>query len=181
MNTDKLIGNIADQMIEAQIKLGYARETVRFYYPLASINALLDTNAQTPSQLCALVEKEAALADSKLGKLTFRVHEGRVEISVPPEGAEYVYRKLPKPAFLVDLITLFRTHHACTLNEIKCVFEKYSEDYVCEKMPEGSDFDYVVHFNDVGIDPYYFCVKKEMGHTIYHRFTKEDYEALLEA
>ena len=45
-------------------------------------------------------------------------------------------------------------------------------------MPEGSDFDEVLYFKDASVDAYYYCVKEEMGQTIYHRFTKEDMENL---
>ena len=46
-------------------------------------------------------------------------------------------------------------------------------------MPEGSDFDEALYFEDPSIDEYYYCVKEEMGHLIYHRFLKEDYQKLL--
>ena len=41
MNTEKLIKNIMDQIKEAQIKLGFAKETTRLYYPVESLNACL--------------------------------------------------------------------------------------------------------------------------------------------
>ena len=41
-------------------------------------------------------------------------------------------------------------------------------------------FDYVLYFKDKTVDAYYYCIKEEMGHTIYHRFTKEDYQLLRE-
>ena len=44
---------------------------------------------------------------------------------------------------------------------------------------EGSDFDYVLYFRDGRIDPYYYCIHQEMGHTIYHRFLKEDWKQLM--
>ena len=43
----------------------------------------------------------------------------------------------------------------------------------------NNDFDYVLYFQDEEIDPYYYCIKMEMGHTVYHRFIKEDYEKLV--
>ena len=46
-------------------------------------------------------------------------------------------------------------------------------------MPESCDFDVVFYFDDWKIDAYYYCVKEEMGHTIYHRFTREDMVELL--
>lgn len=33
MNREKLLKNMTDQVKEAQLKLGYAKETVRLYYP----------------------------------------------------------------------------------------------------------------------------------------------------
>ena len=47
-------------------------------------------------------------------------------------------------------------------------------------MDPGTDFDYAVYFDDETYDAYYYCIKMEMGHTIYHRFTKEDYQKLVE-
>lgn len=179
-NQDKLIKNIIDQIKEAQIKLGYVRETVRLYYPAASLEAMLEINAENPGELIQFLEKDEAFYDTKLGRLQFSLHKDRIEISVPPEGSEYVHKNVPKPAFLADIIELFGTHHCCTMEEIQKVFCKYDENYICEKMPEGADFDYVMYFSNPEIDEYYYCIKAEMGHTIYHRFTKEDYEALLE-
>lgn len=181
MNQNKLIQNIIDQIKEAQIKLGYVKETVRLYYPTASINALLGINAENTEVLLEFLKKESALGNTELGNLQFSVHQGRIEISIPPEGAEYVNRKVPTPAFLSDIIALFGMHHNCSRKDICAVFEKYSPDYICEEMPEGMDFDYVLHFKDETIDAYYYCIKEEMGHTIYHRFTKEDYNYIIHA
>ena len=62
--------------------------------------------------------------------------------------------------------------------EINTYFAKFSENYVCEKMEPGTEFDYVLYFADGKPDPWYYCVKIEMGHTIYHRFTEADYRSL---
>ena len=83
-----------------------------------------------------------------------------------------------EPVFLKAMIELFRQNHHCSVADIRALFESFSKDYVCEKMPEGSDFDEVLYFKDTSVDSYYYCVKEEMGHTIYHRFTKEDMENL---
>ncbi|MDO4298157.1 MAG: DUF3877 family protein [Lachnospiraceae bacterium] len=179
MNKERLIKNIVDQMKEAQIKLGYVRETVRLYYTLPSLNGILGTEAADQQEMTGLLEESRVPLEEKLGYPKFGIHKGRIEISIPPEGAEYVYREVKASPFLADMIHLFQNHHCCSMEEIRNVFETYSRDYVCEKMPEGMDFDYVLYFLDELIDPYYYCVKAEMGHTIYHRFTKEDYQMLL--
>lgn len=178
-NQEKLVKNIIDQIKEAQIKLGYVKETVRLYYPAASLETMLDIKTENAEELIQLLEEDEVLSDTKLGKLCFTLHKGRIEVSIPPEGSEYVHKKVPKPAFLTDIIELFGTHHGCSMEAVKEVFRKYDENYICEKMPEGADFDYAVHFSNPDIDEYYYCIKAEMGHTIYHRFTKEDYDALI--
>ena len=37
MNRERLIKNMTDQVKEAQLKLGYAPETVRLYYPVQAL------------------------------------------------------------------------------------------------------------------------------------------------
>lgn len=179
MISDKFVQNMIDQIKEAQIKLGYVKETVRLYYPVASFQELLGTDAESTDELLALLEEDPAFSHTVLGELSIHAHKGRIEVSIPPEGSEYVYRNVPEPAFLKDIIELFGSHHNCSISQVCEVFAKYSQDYVCEKMPEGMDFDYVLYFRDSSIDAYCYCIKEEMGHTIYHRFTKEDYQGLL--
>ena len=178
MNRERLIKNMTDQVKEAQIKLGYAPETVRLYYPVASLNEILGTAAQNAQEMLGLLNGEFE-TKTDLGELKFSSHAERIEISIPPEGSQWVHEQVETPAFLKDLIQLFQEHHACTLEEVCQVFENHGHEYVCEKMPEGSDFDYAIHFKDPSIDEYYYCIHMEMGHTIYHRFTESDYQAML--
>jgi hypothetical protein len=177
---DKLIQNIIDQIKESQIKLGYVKETVYLYYPVESLNALLDTNAGDEFEMISMLRKAFDDERTNLGKIGYHIHKGRVEISVSPEGVEFVNKAVKTSPFLVDLITLFQNHHNCGIEQLKELFSKYSSDYTCEKMEDGADFDYVMYFNQPAIDPYYYCIKEEMGHTIYHRFTKEDYKLFVQ-
>lgn len=182
MNIENLLVNIIDQIKELQIKLGYVRETVRLYYPAASLDALLSEEPWDDTDVNTLYEQlriHPALADSRLGRLEFGVHDGRIMVSIPPEGVAYVHEQVPEPAFLKELVTMFQDHHGCSLEDVCAVFAKYSSHYICEKMPEGTDFDYCIHFQDGQVDAYYYCLKAEMGHMIYHRFTKADYEQIV--
>lgn len=184
-NTDNLIKNMTDQMKEVQIKLGYAKETIRLYYPLGSLMAILGIDNNIITEKITIEEMQHILQESKelqstgLGKLIFNVHGGRLEISVPPEGAEYVNNEVDDPAFLTEIIAFFGAHHHCSIEDVKKIFERYSKEYVCEKTKGDMDFDYVLYFKDSSIDPYYYCIKEEMGHTIYHRFSREDYLSLI--
>ena len=179
MKQNKLKQNIIDQIKEAQIKIGYVKETVRLYYPAATLNTLMGTDKKNAEELLVLLEGDSDLADTELGKLQFSVQKDRIEISVPPKGVEYVAHEVSNPAFLVELIEFFDKHHNCRREDLCNLFCKYSPNYVCENMPEGLGFDYVLYFEDVTIDSYNYCIKEEMGHTIYHRFTKEDYDMLI--
>lgn len=179
MNPEKLITNIMDQIKEAQIKLGYARETVRLYYPAASLSRLLDVEMKDAEELLELLQGSPEFQNTALGAIEFDRHGDRIEVRIPPEGAEYVHRQVEEPEFLSAIITLFGTHHHCGISDIREVFARFSPEYVCQKMPEGTDFDYALYFPKGDVDAYYYCVKEEMEHTIYHRFTKEDFQALL--
>lgn len=176
MDTQSLIENMIDQIKEGQLKLGYVKETVRLYYPLSSMNELLGTDFLNARDLVKVLNAKLLRECEIPGGIWVGFQGERIEVSVSPQGVEYIYENIKASEFLVDIIQLFKSHHSCTIEEICQVFEKYSNSYVCEKMPRESDFDYVVYFPDGLIDKYYYCIKMEMGHTIYHRFTKADYE-----
>ena len=178
MRYEKLIENIVDQIKEAQMKLGYAKESLRLYYPVATLNAMLGISAKNAEEMLQMLKIDA-LQKTVLGELKFSSHKQRIEIGVSSEGAEYVHTQMEDPAFLRALIELFRNNHHCHMDDVKKLFAEFSETFVCQKMPEGSDFDYVFYFEDTKIDRYFYCVKEEMGHTIYHRFTREDMVELL--
>lgn len=55
---------------------------------------------------------------------------------------------------------------------------KFSEYYV-EKMESETDFDHARHFADAKPELWHYCVKIEMGHVVYHRFTEADYRSLV--
>lgn len=171
MQKDKLEKNIADQIKEAQLKLGYVKGMVRLYYPLESLHTILNSHGNGAEEMCR-----------QLGEMfphfSFGYRGDRIEVTVPPAYVEYVHREMETPAFLAELIEQFQSNHHLTLTQIQQLFEKYGE-YVWEQMPEGTDFDYVFYFRDPSVDEYYYCIRMEMGHTIYHRFLKNDFEQLM--
>ena len=177
MGKERLEQNLIDQMKEAQLKLGFEEETMRLYYPVASLNLLLGTDCEKAGEMKETLEKLFAEPESRLGKLEFAVRADRIEVSVPPEGARYVHEHMGDVAFLQKIVSLFSDSHGKSVEDVKQVFGKFGA-YVCEQMPEGSDFDQVLYFEDPSVDEYYYCVKEEMGHLIYHRFLKEDYRMM---
>ena len=179
MNTERFLENIIDQIKEAQLKLGFAEEVIRLYFPVSSLCSLLQVEEQRGEMLLAQLEKEESLMDSALGEIRFSICKGnRMEVCVSPEGASYVHKQISDPPFLAGIIKLFGENHHLTIEEICDCFARFNKNYVCEKMKSGTDFDYVLYFPDRTPDPWYYCIRMEMGHTIYHRFTEEDYRAL---
>jgi hypothetical protein len=194
MNVDRLIENIIDQIKEAQLKLGYAKEIIRLYFPVTSLMRLLEIDEGECAQMskaskvvreddyCWLIDElssDTRLCDGVLGHLEFSISDKRVEIMVPWEGVTYVHQHVPEPEFLKKIIELFSQNHHLKIEEICSCFQATGKQYVCKEMEPGTDFDYVLYFPDKVPDAWYYCVKMEMGHTIYHRFSEGDYLELI--
>lgn len=165
--------NITDMLEEQQEKLGYQEETVRLYYPLESLNHILGTQAST-EEMREFLKKFRTQA-KELGALRFSDRESRFCITVPPEGAAYVHRTRPENGFLKGLIALVR-EHGCTLEQVRGYFRSWSEKAEERRMTE--EFDLLIYFPDGQPDSYYYCLKQESNHVIYHRFTKADYQSM---
>jgi len=177
--TDAVIRSIIDQVKESQLKLGYADETVRLYY-LASSMALLcgregDPNAADAEELAHALSSASELRVTPLGSLSFEAVRGnRVCVRVPPEGVRHVHEQVPAPPFLEALIALFADGGHCGRADVEGLFARFGP-FSCTDMPADAGFDYMVRFDDPAIDPYRYCFKEEMGHTIYHRFAEGDF------
>lgn len=180
MDTDRLINNIIEQIKEAQLKLGFAKESIRLYYPAGSLGQLLQVECQDAEKLCGILKNEKNFRDTELGTLHFAVSGGRIEVCVSSQGADYVHEYVPEPPFLAGFIRLFQDRHALSVEEICRYFAGFNRGYVCKKMEPGQDFDYVFYFPDGEPDAWFYCIRMEMGHTIYHRFTKEDYRSMVQ-
>ncbi len=191
MNKLNLQRNIVEQIKEAQIKLGFAKEIIRLYYPVASLCALLEIDEISGTELVHQLEEDDELKNTMLGHIKFALCKGeRIEIQIPVEGAVYVHEHIDNPPFLIEIINLFShghmheeenesEHHGITIDDICACFAKYNSNYICEKMSPDTDFDYVLYFPNKEPDEWYYCVKFEMNHAIYHRFTYTDYKNLL--
>ena len=182
MNVKRFIENIVEQIKEAQLKLGYVKEVIRLYYQAESLCDLLELPYQDGKELLLVLEKETDFLDTELGKIGFSLchDQNRIEVRISPDGTEYVHKYVQAPPFLAGLIQLFQEHHKLSIEEICAYFERFSEHYICEKMQPGTDFDYVMYFEDQKPDSWYYCIRTEMDHTIYHRFTKSDYSKIVD-
>ena len=178
MNTEKLEKNIIEMLKEEQIKLGYCSEPVRLYYPLESLNRLLDSNLD-PAGMQDALAVFAADERARLGELTVSHKGDRFCLVIPPEGSDYVHSLIGEDEFLVRFVEKMRNHPA-SIQEILGVFRMYS-DHVRFEKAEGKDFDYLICFEDGDPDDFYYCITDEGEHLIYHRFTKGDFEDLYPA
>lgn len=169
-----LENNIIDVIKEEQIKLGYARETIRLYYPIESVNNLLKGNYPL-KELPGILDLFCEYVKPRLGNVTHSNKETRFCFIIPPNGVTYVHDEVEDRYFLRDFINIIDNHNQ-TLNEILNVFHRYSDSVICTKMDNG-EFDYLIYFSDRLPDAFMYCLKFENSHVIYHRFTKADYES----
>ena len=170
--------NLVDFIYEQQIKLGYSESSVGLYYPLDTLNKLLDVEQDADGMMECLAEFAVAV-ENRLGNITFSHSGDRFCINIPPKGSKYVYENVPQNAFLVDFIKLIG-RHGCSIEQVKKLFEKYDENYIFEEIVDD-DFDYCLYFNDGENSQYRYLLKDEGIHLTYHRFTIEDYKAIINA
>lgn len=175
-NFKNLENNIIDVIIEEQIKLGYRSETIRLYYPMESINSLLETDV-TIDELKEVLVKFCQSVSDRFGNVEFSNKDKRFCFVIPPSGVTYVHEKVEDRIFLREFIEKI-TEHGCTIETILELFYRHSNHVVFEKIKDG-EFDYLIYFQEGQPDSYRYCIKFEDCHAIYHRFTKADYETIL--
>ena len=74
MTFDKLEKNLMDVIQEEQAKLGFRREKIRLYYPLTTLNHLLDTE-DTAEQMEITLAGQPESMTRKLGNLDVPAEE----------------------------------------------------------------------------------------------------------
>lgn len=193
---ERLREYLYDVILEEQMKLGYERETIRFYSPAASVAHILYIESGDWEALAEALKLFDAYVKETLGTIKVSRCSGeRICFLIPAEGAAYVHENRKESPFLAELIAWFagNGHHAelgmtveadasgqgtsgeRMLAEVRAIFEKWSDDVRCIHI--GSDeFDDVLYFGNGVPDSYRYCVKFDAGHASYHRFLKEDFD-----
>ncbi len=175
MGFHKLEQTVIDMITESLIKLGYADAPIQLYFPLSSLNHLLEKEWNVAEMEGYLTAFEEAVG-VRLGEIEHGVKEDRFSLRVPTRGVLYVKEHVEISPFLEELVKL-TAGYECTMAEIRKLFEKYSDQVVESDMQDG-EFDCVLYFADGKPDDYRYCFHKEGERFIYHRFGKADYEAL---
>lgn len=172
MQVSRLEKHLTELIKEEQCKLGYQRETIRLYYPLASLNHFLHT-AYDAGKMLQVLQEFGESGQCILGQLQISHKGERFCIVIPPEGVEYVHLHMKEQDFLCDFIATIRKHF-CTIEDIREVFDKYSDHVHFERVTHG-EFDYLLYFENGTPDEFRYCITDEGPHMIYHRFMPEDY------
>lgn len=168
---------LCDMIAEEQLKLGYEKETIRFYSPCSSIGHVLGLSDRSDENVCRKLAAFGGFAKETLGEVQgSRAGGGRICFLIPAKGAEYVHENGREYPFLKELIVCFGRHDI-TLSDVRQIFERWSGNVRCIHI--GNDeFDDVLYFENGEPDPYFYCVKFDEGHAFYHRFLKADFEEL---
>ena len=173
MRADRLEKNLIDIIKEEQAKLGYQKEKIRLYYPLSSLNHILDCQDSEEEMLERLQKLPESITD-KLGNVSVTAKNERFCFHVSEQGSIYVHENMAENEFIRDLVELV-ARHDCTIEKILELFRSRAKDSTCQKIENG-EFDWLIRFPEEHEDPYYYCFKDEGCHIIYHRFLPEDYE-----
>lgn len=173
MYFEELKQNLIGLVKESQIKLGYSDTSCNLYYPAEALNHLLGTELPIP-QLETALQEFGTYAAEELGIVTFSRKGELFCLTVPKEGAAYVHEHVENNGFLEAFIDCMRDGH-CTIEEVLAVFHRFSNHVTVEKS-DNEEFDYLIYFTDGVPDNYRYCLHKEFGHMIYHRFTPREFE-----
>ena len=173
---ERLEKNLMDFIWEEQVKLGYRREVIRLYFPLASLCHFFGRQMSEEEMLDVMYALPETVTRT-LGNVRCSSKKGRFCIEIPEDGVAYVHEHMSDDGFLEELIALVQTHD-CSREKLLSLFGQYSQAVEIQDM-QDADFDYAIHFQDREDDPYYYCFHEEGCHIIYHRFTPEDYADLI--
>lgn len=106
MDYKMLEDNLADVILEAQLKLGYEGRSMSMNYPLQSLNRLLGTS-EDGEGMKRLLDGFADFAQERLGRVEYSRHDGDIfRLCVPEKGVEYIHglSGSASSGFLAELI-----------------------------------------------------------------------------
>lgn len=177
MDLQKLKKNLYDNILEAQVKLGYDGRPMSLNYTLSSLSHLTGTENDADSIKAMLTEFTAAVSPC-FGEISFRPIKDGFCLTVPSEGTGYVNSSSDGKEFIRAFISLLQSHP--TIDEVTALFRSSSDNVTVTEV-DNDEFQYLMYFNDGTPDDYRYCITAEeeidgSTHITYHRFTKEDYE-----
>ena len=178
MTAKLLEKHITDTIREWQVKIGYEGGTMKLYYPAESLrrSLSLDETEDLDAALAAFCKE----VQPRLGTLAISAVKDRYCMEIPEEGCSYIERKIPVPELLQNLLQVITTP-GNTMEQVRNCFSSYAEKMhttVEENASEEHEMGHVFSFLDPSVDEYCYCVEENEFGLTYHRFSREDYEAL---
>ncbi|MBR0412128.1 MAG: DUF3877 family protein [Eubacterium sp.] len=170
MMINRFKNNLISVIKEAQLKLGYESHSIGVNYTEPSLCHLLSCDKGEVKQRLAAFCKDNS---DFFGELTFTARDGGYRIDVPQKGVDYVHSILKDDEFLSVLIRMVQKP-GCTVDDVLNVFYRYSDDVHFEEVQNG-EFDFLIYFEDSGVDDFRYCFHDDGLQLEYHRFIKEDY------
>lgn len=171
-----LLKNLMDSVYEMMLKLGEKESSgICIYYTSDLMSFLLGTEEE---EIQSKLKDFPAFAKSCIDDVNIEyLKDGRIGIKVFKSGIDKIMTLNSDRKFLKTLIEKVRDRN-CSIEDIKQVFEAESSKYCCIET-EGDEFQYVVYFEDSGIDEYKYCFTFDAMGSYYHRFTDYDFKNMV--
>jgi len=163
--------NLIDNILECELKLGYANTPIRFYYPITSLMELLGCEEiGIDSAIQQFQEREL----TRLGKVIIKEQtneKGRYAVTIQVDGIRWVHIHFQPTDFMRLLISEIN-RPGNSLEDIVKIFTHFSSEVDVKKVSEK---EWVIGFVDESIDPYVYHIEENEFGFEYHRFTREAY------
>ena len=169
MNLEK---NLIDNILECELKLGYANTPVCFYYPITSLLELLECEE---SEIDSAIQQFQKREVYRLGNVIIKEQKNEKEryaVTIPVEGIGWVHEHFQPTDFMRLLISEIN-RPGNFLEDIVKIFTHFSTKVDVKKVSEK---EWIIGFEDANIDPYVYHIEQNEFGFEYHRFTKEAYE-----
>ena len=176
MRTDKLEKHIVDTVKEWQMKIGFQEGGMELYYPKKSLMEALEVRENLHE---ALHEFKKAVRP-RLVKIEISHKGERYCLEVSEKGCRYIAEVIPKPEFLSRFLEVI-TKRENTMNEVRECFREYAKEKgtaAVEKNEMVHELGRVFYFENEKIEEYVYCVEENEFGLTYHRFSREDYQAV---
>ena len=136
MGFTELRNNLIDIIREEQAKLGFREERIRLYYPLSSLNHLLEAHDDADAMNARLAAMPAEITDT-LGDVVVTHKGDRFCFNIPEKGSVYVHENTPDNDFIKALVDLL-AGHGTTLDDVLALFMSYSPDISANRSITGN-------------------------------------------
>ena len=177
MNINQMEKNICDTVKEWQMKLGYQEEAMSLYYPMASLEDLLEVSVRNEEEMQARLEEFNAVTEVRLGRLDISHDKDRFCLKLSKEGIRYIHESWEESAFLKAFLKVV-TEDGCSLAQIRETFAAFGSDVVEVHQEEEEGMEHLFYFASGKPDEYVYCIHLDEFGATYHRFTRKDYEKL---